>query len=159
MTGQTGVLAMPGYRRVEILKRLFDKRERTDDPASCWLWVGSTNAPPKDYARLHAVGLKRTGAHRVAYELFVGPIPDGLDLDHLCRTPRCVNPFHLEAVTQRENIRRGTQGHDNRAKTHCPRGHAYDQANTYVNSRGQRMCRACGCERMRRARALRKERS
>lgn len=76
----------------------------------CWLWTGARTGgrkgqPPYGFVRLDAK--RRTGAHRFMYELLVGPIPEGLKLDHLCRTPLCVNPDHLEPVTQRENVRRG----------------------------------------------------
>jgi len=121
------------------------------DPAACWLWDAYTNRP-KPYGRFRLDG-KLEVAHRVAYRMFVGPIPDGLTLDHLCRRPRCVNPFHLEPVTVTENIRRGTQGWNMRQRTHCPRGHAYDAANTWTSKAGSRHCRTCIRERMRARRA------
>ncbi len=84
------------------------------------------------------------GAHRVAYELSVADIPDGLELDHLCRVRHCVNPSHLEPVTPHENWARGQAiSILNAQKTHCPQGHAYDEANTYISGRGIRGCRAC----------------
>jgi hypothetical protein len=93
--------------------------------------------------------------HRVAYELLVGPIPEGLELDHLCRNTRCVNPEHLEPVTGRENLMRAVSSWaaKNAAKTHCPQGHPYDEENTKVKRDGGRACRACGREFMRRKRA------
>lgn len=95
---------------------------------------------------------KTRRAHRVAYEVFVGPIPAGLHLDHLCHTRdlgcpggpsclhrRCINPHHLEPVTIQENTLRG----GNSRKTHCAQGHKFTDANTYVDNRGRRTCRAC----------------
>jgi hypothetical protein len=83
-------------------------------------------------------------AHRVAYEQVFGPIPAGMTLDHLCRNRRCVNPDHLEPVTNRENILRGTSPSAVHArKTHCPKGHSYSAENTYTKPRGSRECRTC----------------
>lgn len=95
-------------------------------------------------------------AHRAAYEHFVGPIPEGLDLDHRCHNTdescaggptclhrRCVNVEHLEPATRGENVRRGRGGSNNSRKTHCPQGHPYDEVNTFVNSKGGRECRTC----------------
>lgn len=130
----------------KTIARFLSLRHRESlDPAACWLWDGSTNRP-KPYGRFRLEG-KLELAHRVGYRMFVGPIPEGLTLDHLCRRPRCVNPYHLEPVTATENIRRGTQGWQQRAVTHCPRGHAYDAPNTRVDRRGIRNCRACARER------------
>lgn len=97
-------------------------------------------------------------AHRVAYELVVGPIPDGLQLDHLCKVRKCVNPAHLEAVTCGENIRRGDTGKAaaevQSSKTHCPQGHPYSGDNLahYRGRHGRRYraCRICRREAMRR---------
>jgi hypothetical protein len=79
-------------------------------------------------------------AHRWAYETIVGSIPEGLELDHLCRNPSCVNPGHLEPVPHRENLARGI---GNGSKTHCPKGHAYSPENTYTGPNGNRGCRTC----------------
>lgn len=90
---------------------------------------------------------RQVGVHRFAYETFVGPIPDGCEIDHVkargCRFNDCSNPAHLEAVTHRENMRRGDIEFGIRsAKTHCPQGHPYSADNTYVYQ-GSRTCRTC----------------
>lgn len=108
---------------------------------TCWLWTGSAS---RGYGAF-TVSVGRTGvsAYRYAYELLVGPIPNGLELDHLCRVRQCVNPAHLEPVTHRENLMRGaTIIAKHAAQTHCLHGHPFDEANTYTK-RGARECRAC----------------
>lgn len=106
----------------------------------CWEWTGSRR--PDGYGQIH-VGGKNRRAHRVVYELMVGPIPEGLTIDHLCRNRACCRPDHLEPVTRAENTRRGGA-----ALTHCKRaGHLYDEQNTYVSPKGERRCRACAAER------------
>lgn len=86
-------------------------------------------------------------AHRYSYEIFKGEIPKGLTIDHLCRNTTCVNPYHLEAVTQRENNLRGNNwGGINSRKTHCPKGHEYTKDNTTIwsnSSNGARRCKIC----------------
>lgn len=101
-------------------------------------------------------GGKLDGAHRFAYIDAHGPIPDGFVIDHLCGNPPCVNPEHLEAVTQRQNLLRGnTIAAANAQKTHCPQGHPYDEANTSVSkSDGSRKCRACARDSYHKGRAL-----
>lgn len=102
----------------------------------CWLWVGVLNH----------LGYGRFGnqfAHRMFYEWFVGPIPKGLVLDHLCRVTNCVNPEHLEAVTQRENILRGIgEAAKHARKTHCIHGHLLSPENLVPGAKGRR-CRTC----------------
>lgn len=118
-------------------ERFWSKVEKTD---GCWLWTGALNGG--GYGRFN-VG-RRLYAHRAAYLMFVGPIPDGLQIDHLCRVRHCVNPDHLEPVTHAENVRRGEVGTRERMRTHCPHGHEYTEANTYVHPRdGSRKCMAC----------------
>ncbi|MFF3643369.1 HNH endonuclease signature motif containing protein [Streptomyces sp. NPDC002564] len=120
------------------LVRLLDKTI-FDTQTGCWEWTASSTT--SGYASFTVPGLART-AHRAAYLLMVGPIPEGLHLDHLCRNRLCVNPDHLEPVTQAENNRRAGA-----ARTRCAKGHVYDVANTYIRSNGARDCRACNRER------------
>jgi len=110
----------------------------------CWEWTASKDS--NGYGWFYANG--KTGrAHRFSYEVLVGTIPIGLEIDHLCRNTSCVNPDHLEAVTRQENTKRGLAGKVNgdiqRAKTHCPKGHPYDELNTYHRPDGGRDCKMC----------------
>jgi len=128
-------------KRRDIRDRIAEKIER--DLSGCWLWIASMGAD--GYGRINFGD--STLAHRAAYTAHVGPIPDGMVLDHLCRVRRCVNPEHLEVVTQQQNVLRGIGAPSVNAKRmYCPRGHPYDEANTYRNA-GRRYCRACGRER------------
>ena len=107
----------------------------------CWIWEGPVNA--KGYGRM---GQKY--AHRMIYEAAHGPIPEGYVVHHLCETPPCVNPEHLEAMSRREHsTQEGHSGHYNSSKTSCPAGHLYDEANTIIESRSDggeaRRCRTC----------------
>jgi len=123
---------------------------RVDEETGCWLWIGAT---ARGYGQIWVDG-RTQPAHRIAYELLVGPIPEGLQLDHLCRVRHCVNPEHLEPVTNRENILRGVSiVPQNAAKTHCPQNHPYDDANTYYEGPARwRRCLTCKRERQRLAR-------
>lgn len=124
-------------RAAEGFEQFWSRVHKTD---TCWLWTGSHQGD--GYGRFYAQR-KMQSAHRYSYELHVGPIPAGLQIDHLCRVPGCVNPAHLEAVTPRENTLRG-QGITavQARRTHCPKGHPYDEENTRLNGR-KRFCRAC----------------
>jgi hypothetical protein len=107
----------------------------------CWLWKASGNA--LGYGQFN-IGGKMRRAHRVAYELTVGPIAQGMVIDHLCGVRGCVNPGHLRLVTQRENMLGSAMPNAGlAARTHCSRGHAFDEANTYYRPDGGRRCRKC----------------
>lgn len=138
------------------------QRERPDD---CWLWDGTL---------LNGYGITRAAVprrgrivnmlvHRLAYELLVGPIPDGLEIDHLCRTPRCFNPKHMEPVTRTENNRRSNSWSGaNARKTHCANGHALSGENVRESFRRgyrERVCRTCMREAQRACKQRKKDRA
>lgn len=120
-------------------------RVDVDPKTGCWIWTGSTT--PGGYGQI-GMGSMTDGsrrlmaAHRVAYEIFIGQIPEDYQLDHLCRNRACIFPNHLQPVTQQENIRRGDGGAFWAAKTQCPHGHPYDAANTAIYQ-GRRFCLTC----------------
>jgi hypothetical protein len=126
---------MTSWNARPVAERFAEKFE-VDPVSGCWLWTAKLS--PDGYGQIRERG-KHKQAHRVAYELHRGEIPAGLQIDHLCRVRHCVNPDHLEPVTQLENARRGHY----RMRTHCPQGHAYDETNTYIRPNGRRTCRAC----------------
>lgn len=115
------------------VRRRIDFWERVVPEDDCWIWTG----PMRDgYGRF---GKESIPAHRYAYQEMVGPIPAGLELDHLvCSRKACVNPYHCDPVPHRVNTRRWAD-----TITHCPRDHEYTEENTYVDRRGLRRCRAC----------------
>lgn len=114
-------------------------RYRVDAITGCWLWLGAISNT--GYGRL-GPRYDETLAHRVFYILYRGPIPDGLTLDHLCRNRSCVNPSHLEPVTNAENCARGAQYL--RTFPACRHGHLWTPENTYIQPRsGSRICREC----------------
>lgn len=119
-------------------RRFLDK---THADLGCWIWSGATMKG--GYGLFYADGEKIL-AHRWSYAHYIGEIPSGMHIDHLCETRNCVNPMRLEPVTPRENLMRGrnhvalTAG-----KSHCYRGHEYDAVNTRIRPDGQRSCKAC----------------
>ena len=145
-----GAHAVAPLRRVRRRSRVGTKKDRPStlqrfwtkiiDIGDCLIWIGAKN--PKGYGIFHN-GFKHMAAHRFAYEQTKGPIPAGLQVDHLCRTRACMNPEHMEAVTNRENTLRGTGPTSiNAKKTECKRGHKFDKENT-VPVKGGRACLAC----------------
>ncbi len=111
--------------------------------SGCWLWTGYISS--NGYGKM-TIGKTRPNAHIVGYKLYRGPVPDDLELDHLCRVRACVNPDHLEAVTHRENVLRGIGITARQTKrTHCPQGHPYDT----INKAGARRCKTCKRDQMR----------
>ena len=122
---------------LSIQDRFWGKVDK-NGPTGCWLWTASITRSGYGHFR---IGSKLHPAHRVAYELSIGQIPEGLQLDHLCRVRRCVNPKHLEPVTNQENCLRGDNAQ--RRKTHCPKGHPYDVKNTIHKKDNRRICRTC----------------
>lgn len=128
-----------------VERRFWRKVDRSAGGAGCWVWTACLNS--YGYGQFAATG-RQVQAHRFSYELLIGAIPHGLDIDHLCRNRACVNPAHLEPVTRRVNLLRGeTIVAECAAKTECPVGHVYDDANTRIDRRGARRCRACHRER------------
>lgn len=125
--------------RIDPAVRFWPKVEKTE---TCWLWTGAL-FKTSGYGQFSCQSTNML-AHIWSYENVNGPVPDGLQLDHLCRVRRCVNPAHLEAVTaQVNNLRSEAPSARNAMKTHCPQGHPYAGTNLYTY-RGQRVCRECG---------------
>jgi hypothetical protein len=139
------------------IERFWSKVEKTD---VCWIWKGWLNH--HGYGMFDvAKGVKKF-AHRIAYEICVGPIPEGMTIDHVrekCSSRACTNPEHLRVVTRGENVLAGdTLAAANAAKTHCPQGHPLSGGNLYVCPKGKRGCRICRNEASRRSQARRSRR-
>lgn len=129
-------------RTVDPLVRFWASIHKTD---TCWLWIGYVT---KEGYGLFWNGTQQVLAHRFAYELLVGPIPKGLEIDHVrawgCTNRHCVRPDHLEPVTHAENLLRGdAPAAQNLRKTHCVNGHEFTPENTFVRPSGRRTCLAC----------------
>lgn len=117
-------------------------------PSGHWIWTATTT--PNGYGQMD-----KKYAHRLSYEFYVGPIPEGLVIDHLCRVRNCVNPAHLQPVTQKTNFDRGiakqavraSNSRRGQARTHCPHGHEYTEENTHHETKGNgnviRRCKTC----------------
>lgn len=129
------------------------ERVSAEPNSGCWLWTGSLDSSGYASASLASAsrGRRNHRLSRVLYKHLVGPIPNGLQLDHLCRVRSCVNPRHLEPVTTQENTRRGIRA----TATHCMHGHARTAENTRIEKRGHRTVRRClTCVRARELRAV-----
>lgn len=122
--------------------RFMAKVAAGPDATDCWRWTATLNGC--GYGSF-SFGAKTVLAHRAAYELFVGPIPDGLEIDHLCSQRDCVNFRHLEAVTRTENVQRTARRAALRDsdRTHCPAGHELTPDNVKMSAQGTRSCRQC----------------
>jgi len=117
--------------------------KHVEQDGDCWNWQSELNN--RGYGFFY-IAERRLLAHRYSYELFNGPIPHGLEIDHLCRNRRCVNPDHLETVTTKVNVLRGISfAAVNAKKTHCPKGHSYE----FFDGTSRR-CKPCHSEKMRR---------
>ena len=131
--------------RLPMELRFFAKVTESD--SGCWQWIGATNT--KGYGHIRAGGnMPVMSAHRWSWEFFNGPIPTGLEVDHLCFNRSCVNPDHLDVVTRYVNVHRG-RINQNDGSTSCKWGHEFSSANTGTDVRGNRVCRACSRDRTR----------
>jgi hypothetical protein len=127
---------------IEKFLAKVDKNGPLWNGTPCWDWKGCKNV--KGYGLFSCYKLVQS--HRFSYEIFSGPIGEGLTIDHLCRRRGCVNPLHLEVVTRKENVLRGIGlTAKNHQKTHCLRGHSFDEKNTYIY-KGIRGCVTCRSE-------------
>ena len=141
LTGKGPAQGCPSCSRTKDVRVRLVRGAAVDDVTGCWVWQKSMNS--QGYGHI-GVGHRVLSAHRVSYEVFVGEIPEGLTIDHLCRNPSCINPAHLEPVTMRENILRGNGvSARNARKQFCKRGHPLVGANVHTMPCGGRRCRVC----------------
>lgn len=129
---------------LRLIDRLAGKIE-VDESSGCWMWQGALHHGRAVGGHYGSIGFQGSSllAHRAVWLATVGPIPDGLHLDHLCRTPPCVNPDHLEPVTPAENFRRGEHKSVMFGRGVCHRGHDLDDQGVRVRPDGTRECNAC----------------
>jgi len=149
--------------QVEKIPPIIETFLATARPADeCWIWTGALDTFGYGFVNYQSTGCRgQTKTHRFVYALLVGDIPEGLTLDHLCRVRNCVNPDHLEPVSQQINLLRGdTIAASNAAKTHCPRGHALVGDNLVPTGlRKARRCRICARQALRSWREAHREKS
>lgn len=117
-----------------------------DHVTGCWNWTANKNQ--KGYGRV-AIDGRLHSAHRVSFEIFNGPLIDGLEVDHVCENRGCINPAHLQQITHASNVRKGNRWNIERP-THCPRGHPFTAPNLGHDHRGWRYCKACASRRHKR---------
>lgn len=135
------------YKKRPLIER-FMRRVSIDKNTGCWLWVGRLKSSGLPYG-FFDINSKPIIAHKWAYQNFKGAIPEGLQIDHLCNQPSCVNPDHLKAITGKENNSRSNSiSAINVRKTHCLNGHEFNYENTYFRKNG-RECRVCARIRLR----------
>ena len=144
----------------EVISKFWSKAE-IRSAGECWPWRGCISS--KGYGRFALPGGRLVRVHRLAWQLTNGDIPTGKVTDHLCRNRSCVNPQHIEIVTNKENVLRGVGiAAENAKKTHCKNGHSFTPENTITRVRSDRSgrverdCRICKLERTRRCKARRK---
>lgn len=137
---------------MELPDRFWDK-VMPEPNSGCWLWTACVNSDGYGCFRIND---KLVLAHRLSYQAHKESIPDGLQIDHICRVRSCVNPFHLNVVTNKQNHYRSPIQNIN--KTHCPKGHPYDEQNTYRHPNGSRVCKTCRKRNDKRSAQRRRER-
>jgi len=141
----------PHANSVPVRERILRNIEVVTE-SGCWIWMSDLNNGGYGLLKF---GRKRELAHRISYREFRGSIPEGLELDHLCRVRCCVNPDHLEPVTKKENVNRSPRCLNKLSRTHCKRGHPWSEENTYWINSQKRLCRVCSRELLRSRRVLR----
>lgn len=132
-------------RATGTIEERFWSKVSPEPNTGCWLWAGDTNGKYGSMGICENGKMHRVYAHRLSYELYIGPIPDGLQIDHKCRMKFCVNPDHLRPVTVLQNIMHtppGIRG-NNQIKTHCKRGHPFTGTNLRFDPIGRAVCREC----------------
>lgn len=156
--GDPNLVRQESHNGLSLEQRFWMKVDQGTEE-ECWEWNASLT--PAGYGKI-GLNNKLLLAHRVSYEINVGPIPDGLTIDHLCRNRKCVNPSHLEPVSMEENLLRGeSPPAKNALKTHCPQGHAYEGDNIIWdkgrNGKIGRKCRTCHYARTKARLAVKKD--